>query len=393
MWREKTKHLIGLDSLLFQADAGGPGGEVALSIGISHKSLDTLKLASADIAEELTNYSTVTDISDGFPDGKEQLDFKILPEGKKLGLTAASIAKQVRDSFYGAEVAKHQRGRNEVKTMVRLPKKERISEYNIENMLVKTPNGVFVMLNEVTKIIRGRSYTVINRTDSKRMIKVTADVTPRSSAGQVLKDLSEKFYPKLLEKYPDLKFTTEGKQKDMAENMSSLMTTFPIAMLIIYALLAIPFRSYIQPAIIMVSIPFGIVGAVIGHLIMGYSLSMLSMFGVVALSGVVVNDSLVLIEFANRMRNKGMCPFDAVATAGIRRFRPIMLTTISTFGGLAPMILETSMQAKFLIPMAISLGFGIVGATLIALLLVPSLYMILEDFYKLVGKKHEVVEF
>ncbi len=385
IWREKTAHIIGLDSIIFKSDAGGPGAEVAISIGANHKHLDTLREVSSKITDALSKYSNVSDIEDGFPEGNEQIDFILLPSGKSLGLTSSDVARQIRNSFYGAEVARHQRERNEVKTMVRLPKSERISEYNIENLIIRTPIGKEVLLGEITKITRGRSYTVINRNNGKRRVTVTADVTPRKSAFQILGDLQKTLYPKLLKEYPGLSFTVEGKQKDMRENIESLKYSFPIAMLIIFALLAIPFKSYIQPVIIMISVPFGIVGAVIGHIIMGYSLSMMSMFGVVALSGVVVNDSLVLIEFANKQRDNGVDIFTAISSAGIRRFRPIMLTTLSTAGGLAPMILETSFQAKFMIPMAISLGFGILFATLITLILVPSLYLIIENFKKKKG--------
>jgi len=207
---------------------------------------------------------------------------------------------------------------------------------------------------------------------------VTANVEPEEDSQTVLDSLTEGALPELVRKYPGLTYSFEGKQADMRESMSSLYSGFAVALLVIYALLAIPFRSYAQPAIIMVSIPFGIVGAVIGHIIMGYSLSTMSMMGVVALSGVVVNDSLVLIDLANRLRKDGYTTFEAVQQAGITRFRPIMLTTLTTFGGLAPMIFETSLQAQFLIPMALSLGYGILFATFISLVIVPCLYLITE---------------
>ena len=225
--------------------------------------------------------------------------------------------------------------------------------------------------------IRDR-YTVIEHTEGRRTMTVTANVEPEEDSQTVLDSLTEGALPELVRKYPGLTYSFEGKQADMRESMSSLYSGFAVALLVIYALLAIPFRSYAQPAIIMVSIPFGIVGAVIGHIIMGYSLSTMSMMGVVALSGVVVNDSLVLIDLANRLRKDGYTTFEAVQQAGITRFRPIMLTTLTTFGGLAPMIFETSLQAQFLIPMALSLGYGILFATFISLVIVPCLYLITE---------------
>ncbi|MBW2737421.1 MAG: efflux RND transporter permease subunit, partial [Deltaproteobacteria bacterium] len=219
----------------------------------------------------------------------------------------------------------------------------------------------------------------INRRNGQRIVTVTADVSPRSQAGQILDSIKAEILPELQRKYPGLAHSFEGRQADQKESMQSLFRGLLMVMIVIYAMLAVPLNSYIQPLIIMIAIPFGIVGALIGHLIMGYGLSILSMFGVVALSGVVVNDSLVLIDFANRRRRAGMAPPEAIHASGLHRFRPIILTTLTTFGGLAPMIFETSRQARFLIPMALSLGFGVVFATLITLILVPSFYMVIED--------------
>jgi multidrug efflux pump subunit AcrB len=293
------------------------------------------------------------------------------------------VARQVRHAYYGAEALRQQRGRNEVKIMVRLPKSERISEYNLEEMILRTPEGNEIPLRSAVSVNRGRAYTDINRRDGRRIVTVEADVRPRSKAGEVLRSLIAETLPELQNKYPGLAYSFEGRQADRRESIQSLMRGLLVALVVIFAMLAVPLNSYIQPFIIMSAIPFGIVGAVIGHLIMGYSLSVLSMFGVVALSGVVVNDSLVLIDFANRKERSGMSRRDAIHQAGIQRFRPIILTTLTTFGGLSPMIFETSRQARFLIPMALSLGYGILFATVITLILVPSLYLIIEDIRKL----------
>jgi multidrug efflux pump subunit AcrB len=264
--------------------------------------------------------------------------------------------------------------------MVRLPKSERVLEHNIEELILRTPSGVEIPLREAVIMEPGRAYTTIDRHNGRRTVEVTANVIPQSRANEILNALVAESLPSLIEKYPGLSYSFEGRQADMRESMASLVQGLFMALLAIYGLLAVPFRSYAQPLIIMVSIPFGIVGAVIGHILMGYSLSLMSLFGIVALSGVVVNDSLVLIDFANRERREHeVNAHDAVLTAGVARFRPIILTTLTTFGGLAPMIFETSRQARFLIPMAISLGFGIVFATLITLVLVPSLYMVVVD--------------
>jgi len=389
-WREQVGAIAGLESLVFKSDAGGPGSEGALSIELSHRNLSVLESVSADLAEALSYFPKVKDIDDGFSPGKQQVDFTIRPEGRSLGLSAQEVAKQVRNSFYGAEVLRQQRGRNEIKVMVRLPENERISEYNLEELMLRTPSGTEVPIREVVNVDRGRAYTSIDRRDGRRVVTVTADVNPPSEAGKILDSLQASTLPDLMDRYSGLRYGFEGRQADMTESMRSLFLGLIMAMLVVYALLAIPFRSYIQPVIIMVSIPFGIVGAVLGHLLMGYSLSVMSLFGIVALSGVVVNDSLVLIDFANRERENGGTPKTAILSAAVNRFRPILLTSLTTFGGLTPLIIETSRQARFMIPMAISLGFGVLFATLITLILVPSFYLAVEDLRQLVGSREMI---
>ncbi|GAU07669.1 efflux RND transporter permease subunit [Desulfoplanes formicivorans] len=380
MWRERVGDLVGLEYITYESDSGGPGSGKSLTVELSHRDINVLEKASAELARELEVYPNVKDIDDGFSPGKRQYDFKIRDSARGLGLRAEDVARQVRYAFYGAEALRQQRGRNEVKVMVRLPKSERVLEHNIEELILRTPSGVEIPLREAVTMTPGRAYTTIDRHNGRRTVEVTANVIPQSKANEILNALMAESLPWLVEKYPGLSYGFEGKQADMRESMSSLVEGLLLALLVIYGLLAVPFRSYAQPLIIMVSIPFGIVGAVLGHLLMGYSLSLMSLFGIVALSGVVVNDSLVLINFANRKRQEnGMNAHDAVLSAGVARFRPIILTTLTTFGGLAPMIFETSRQARFLIPMAISLGFGIVFATLITLVLVPSLYMVIVD--------------
>jgi len=380
LWREQVGQIPGLQSLVFESDRGGPGRGAALTIELSHRKMDVLDKASERLAEILADFSNVKDIDDGYTPGKEQLNFRIKPEGESLGLTAAGIARQIRNSFYGAEALRQQRGRNEVRVRVKFPPEQRSSQYDIENMLVRTPSGREVPLMQVVEMVRGRSYTSINRRNGRRTVTVTANVEPISQTSQVMATLNTEILSQLERDFPGLSYGWEGRQESMRESMSSIFSGFVVAILAIYAMLAVPFRSYIQPLIVMVAIPFGIVGAVLGHMLMGYSLSVMSMMGIVALSGVVVNDSLILINYANQLRKEeGMSPFYAIHQAGVRRFRPVMLTTFTTFGGLTPMILERSMQARFMIPMAISLGFGILFATVITLLLVPCLYLLLED--------------
>ncbi len=379
LWREEVGPIIGLESLRYESDRGGPGGGAALTVELSHRDTDVLDRASATLAERLAEFSNVKDVDDGFTPGKEQLDFRITPRGESLGLTSRDIARQVRNAFSGTTALRQQRGRNEVTVRVRLPESERSSEFNIENLMLKTQAGTFVPLFEVAEVTRGRAYTTINRREARRTVSVSAGVEPISETGQILATLNSQILPELAQDFPGLTYGYQGRQARMKESTGGLANGFIMAMIAIYFLLAIPFRSYSQPMVVMLAIPFGVVGAVLGHLIMGYSLSLMSMMGIVALSGVVVNDSLVLIDYANRQRLEGASAFTAVCDAGARRFRPIILTTLTTFGGLAPMIFETSRQARFLIPMALSLGFGILFATVITLLLVPSLYLLVDD--------------
>ncbi len=388
MWREQTGEIKGLESLKFEADRGGPGSGASLTVELAHRDTDVLDRASQRLAASIARFGNAKDIDDGYTPGKQQLDFKILPEGRSLGLTASTVARQVRNAFYGAEALRQQRGRNEIKVMARLPEAERISEYDVEELMVRTPAGVDVPLREVARVQRGRSYTSITRREGRRTVTVSADIVPHGQTEQVIATLRESVLPNLVNEFRGLTYSFEGRQADMRESLSSLKIGFLMAMLLIYTLLAIPFRSYAQPLIVMMSIPFGIVGAVFGHLIMGYNLSVVSMMGVVALSGVVVNDALVLIVYANEQRAAGATAFEAIHSAGVRRFRPIILTTLTTFGGLAPMIFETSRQARFMIPMALSLGYGIVFATVITLLIVPCLYLIIEDAKSAVGARH-----
>ncbi len=380
LWRERTGVLLGLEALRFQADRGGIGSAASLTVELAHREIGVLDRASAALAERLAGFPEVKDIDDGYSPGKEQLDFRITPAGQSLGLTAAEVARQVRHAFYGAEALRQQRGRNEVKVRVRLPEEERRSAFDVETLMIRTPAGRHVPLFEVAAMERGRAYTTITRRDARRTVTVTADVVPLGKSDQVIATLNSTVLPELVREFPGLTHSYQGRQAEMKESLRSLFGGFALSLFAIYFLLAVPFRSYSQPLVVMVAIPFGMVGAVLGHLLMGYDLSLMSMMGIVALSGVVVNDSLVLIDYANRRRLAGCEADEAIRSAGFRRFRPILLTTITTFGGLAPMIFETSRQARFLIPMALSLGFGILFATMITLVLVPCLYLALEDF-------------
>lgn len=378
-WRERVGPIPGLESLRFESDRGGPGRGAALTIELSHRDIEVLDRASQTLAATLEDFPNVKDIDDGYTPGKRQLDYSLTEEGHSLGLTQQALARQLRYAFYGAEAVRQQRGRNEIRVKVRLPREQRVRQYDLEQLLIRTPQGTDVALSQVARVERGRAYTAINRRNGRRTVTVTANVEPISQTSQVQATLDDEILPDLARHFPGLSYAWEGRQQDMMESTASLFSGLLMALFAIYALLAVPFRSYYQPVVVMIAIPFGIIGAVLGHIIMGYSLSLMSMMGMVALCGVVVNDSLVLIDYANRRRRDGASPFEAIHRAGGRRFRPILLTTLTTFGGLAPMIFETSRQARFMIPMAISLGFGILFATSITLLIVPCLYLMAED--------------
>jgi multidrug efflux pump subunit AcrB len=383
LWRDRVGEIAGLQSLRYESDRGGPGRGPSITIELSHRDIDVLDRASAALADVLEGFDSIKDVDDGYAPGKPQLDFTLMPEGRSLGLTTAEVARQVRNAFYGAEAQRMQRGRNEVKVLVQLAKGQRTSEYDIEHLLVRTPSGRDVPLRQVARVERGRAYTSIDRRDGRRTVSVTANVEPISETSRVLEALNAEVLPALERDYPGLAYGFEGRQADLREALEALLRGFVMALVLIYVLLAIPFRSYAQPLIVMLAIPFGVVGAVIGHELMDYNLSIISLMGIVALSGVVVNDSLVMIDLTNRLRAGGLALREAVVSAATRRFRPILLTTLTTFGGLAPMIFETSRQARFMIPMAISLGYGIVFATAITLVIVPSVYVILDDVRRL----------
>lgn len=377
-WRKKIGEVPGVDSLTFTSNLVRMGANI--DVQLAHKDFSVLEAASQRIRAALADYQGVADIEDSYAKGKQEIKLKLKPAARTLGVTETDLGRQVRAAFYGAEALRLQRGRNEVKVMVRYPEADRRALWNLEQLRVHTPTGSEIPLAQAAETINSRGFSKINRTDRKRVINVSAMVDgEQANAQDIIGDLKHRLLPQLVADYPGLSWDMEGEEKERRESMQSMLGGFQLALVAIFTLLAIPFRSYSQPLLIMAAIPFGMIGAVLGHIIMGYNLSLLSLFGLVALSGVVVNDSLLLIDKTNNNRRLGMELFNALEAAGIRRFRPILLTSLTTFGGLMPMILETSVQAQFLIPMAISLGFGIIFATGITLLLIPALYLILED--------------
>jgi multidrug efflux pump subunit AcrB len=377
-WRELTGQIPDVTELTFETDLFTAGNPIDIQLRGSHGA--RLAEAAEAVKAKLTFYPGVFDIADSFRPGKRELQLEILPEAEPLGLTMEDLAHQVRQAFYGAEAQRIQRGRDDVRVMVRYPEAERRSLADLENMRIRGADGAEVPLFTVARARFGRGFADIRRADRERVVYVTADLDRgRANANEVLADLRERVLPKLLEQYPGVSVAFEGEHSEQGKALSGLIRAFGGALLAIYALLAIPLGSYLQPLVIMSVIPFGVVGAVGGHLLLGRDLCFPSVLGFVALSGVVVNASLVLVDYVNRRRAEGAALRAAVEMAGVARFRPIVLTAATTFVGLTPLMLEGSLQAQALIPMAVSLAFGVIFATAITLLLVPCGYLILED--------------
>ena len=384
LWRDNIGDIRGVDQITFEAERGPGGYQQDISVDLSHDDISVLEKASKDFVEQMNRYENTRDVSDNYNKGKLQYDFHLLPEGRNLGLTSNEVGRQVRNAFFGALAMRILRGNSEVEVRVKLPHQQRKDLRNLEDFILRTPDGVEVPLMDVVEVEEKEAFTSINRRDGRRVVNVGMDVEPSNAVSRVLESVDSEVLPQLRADYPGLTWTYEGSQADMRESTTSLYGNFIMAFLIIYALLALAFSNYIQPFIVLTAIPFGIVGAVIGHILLGYDLSLVSLMGMIALAGVVVNDSLIMVDFANGLRAKGDSAYEAIHEAGLRRFRPIMLTTLTTFGGLAPIIFESSSQAYYLIPMAISLGFGIVFATSIILVIVPCLYLSLEDIRLLI---------
>lgn len=391
-WRELVGGIAGATELSFRTDSGSGGN--AIDLEIAGRDIVKLEEVSAKIQDQLAKYGWVTDITDNNRAGKRQLKLESLtPQAEALGLRLADVARQVRQGFYGDEVQRLQRGRHEVKVMVRYPEDERRSLENLDQMKIRLPDGSEVTFAEVAVASYGRGYSSVERAEGKRAIKISADIDerdPKASAKLAAEELEAIHFPKLAQEYPGVSFSFLGEQQDQRDSLTEIRNKFIIALIIMYVLMAIPLGSYIQPLIVMSVIPFGLVGAVAGHVLMGTDLSIMSMCGIVALAGVVVNDSLVLVDYVNRQIRSGKGVVEAAWEAGAARFRPILLTSLTTFAGLTPMLLETDLQAKFLIPMAISLSFGILFATLITLILVPCIYIMLEDVKRLFTGKRSV---
>ncbi|WP_419797818.1 MAG: efflux RND transporter permease subunit [Terasakiella sp.] len=375
-WRQLNGDIAGAESITYRAELGRGGDPI--DIQLSANSLQTLRKVSEIVKDHLATYPTVFDISDTLSDGKEELQIELTDQGKAIGLTRQEVASQIRNAYYGVQAQRIQRGRDDVKVMVRLPLEERRSISNLQSLLIKTSNGNEIPLAQVATLKPGKGPSAINRIDRFRTVNISADIEKSKTNMTVLTASLRDFMDELVTRYPDVGYSLEGEAREQRESFASLGWSLLGVLFAIYVLLAIPFKSYTQPFIVMSVIPFGLVGAVLGHWIMGSNLTLLSLMGMLALTGVVVNDALVLVDYINQQRERGMVLQRAILNAGTARFRPVMLTSLTTFIGLVPLLFEKSTQAQFLIPMAISLGFGILFATFITLIMIPVNYMLLE---------------
>ena len=384
LWRDEVGLLPDVRKQKYSSGQGPSGAKISLSLSGSDP--EELTLAGMDLQQELSTFPGVYDIYNSQGSGSKEVLINLKPYASQIGITLSDVARQVRQAFYGEEAQRIQRDSDTVKVMVRYPYDERRSILTLENMHIRAGNGEAVAIGEVAEISLGVGLTAIDRLDRKRTVTVTAEVeADKIQSGDVVKDVTTNFVPQLLERYPSVSFRLSGGTQEQNEYYGKMAVGFLAALFMIYGLLAVPLRSYIQPVVIMSVIPFGFIGAVIGHMVFSVSINILSVFGIIALAGVVVNDSLILVEFANRGRKDNLSLEDAIVSAGKKRFRAILLTTLTTFVGLLPLLFETSVQAQFVIPMALSLSFGILFASTITLVLIPCLYFVVETNHQFVS--------
>ena len=381
LWRQEVGSIPGVDSLTFETEMFGPAGTpIEFKLLASAAQVAELEAAVEECKQQLAKYPGVFDIEDDSRPGKWEYRIRVKEQAQSLGVSTADVANTIRAAYYGAEVMRLQRGRHEVKLMVRYPPHERQSMADFQQIYIRTLDGQERPLTEVAEVEVVRGYSVIDRLDQKRAITISADVDEaQGNARQIVKAFQNDFVPQLQSEYPALQIRWEGQQEQTQESMQSLLVASAVALLVMFVLLTLEFKAYVQPLMIMVIIPFGLIGAVLGHALMGLPLTLFSFFGLVALTGVVVNDSIVLVDFINQRVRSGVPIDEALLDAGRRRFRPVLLTSATTIAGLAPIMFETSLQAQVLIPMATSLSFGLMMSTVLVMMQVPVLYRIYFD--------------
>ena len=379
LWRNETGSIPGVQTLDFSTERHA-GGSKPVYFRLSSNDNVQLQQAAAELEAQLTSYDGVYDVENTTESAIDEVILDILPGAQALGLDLASLGNQVRQGFYGEEVQKIQRGREEVKVILRYPREDRDNLTDLDRVRIRTADGSEIPFYQVATIKPGQGTSYIRRTNGKRALAVSANVdVKRIEPDAVIKDIRENFLPELYARYPDVTSGLDGASLEQKQTVEQLTVLGSMALLMIYALIAIPLRSYMQPVIIMAIIPFGLVGALIGHLLLGKSFSLMSVFGLIALAGVLVNDSLILVDFINKAKAAGKGLYEAAVFAGCERFRAIILTSLTTFLGLVPITMEKSLQAQAVSPMAISLGFGILFATAITLILTPTLYVVIAE--------------
>ncbi len=388
-WRKSIGTIPGAESLTFRASFIRVGDPI--DIQLSGNSLEELSNAAERIRARLATYPTVYEIADTLSNGKEELRIELKPQGHVLGLTRDSVVGQVSQAFRGFEAQRIQRGRDDIRVLVRLPATERADFRTLNDLLIRTPTGQSVPLAQVATLTPGRGPQEIKRIDRYRTVNITAEVDKLSTNMTVLQNDIRAFLDELMVQHPSLSYVMEGEAREQRESFGSLQSGILIVLFAIYSMLALPLKSYTQPLVVMSVIPFGLIGATAGHWLMGYNLSMLSIMGLMALTGVVVNDSLVLVDAVRKQREAGKTLHEAVLDAGVIRFRPILLTSLTTFFGLMPLLMEKSTTAQFLIPMGISLGFGILFATAITLILVPVNILVGDDVRRLFSPRDAAI--
>ncbi len=384
VWEEEVGFIPGVKSLTFHSSDEGPPG-AAIELWIQGRNLDDIQQAAWETMDKLRTYSGVYQIENDFSPGKNEIQFRLRPDARTLGVTVADLARQIYGGYFGEEAMRLQRGRDDIRVRVRYPGEERNQISELERIRIRTPIGSEVPLLSVAEISYGPGPAFIRRTDGRRRVKVTAEVNYSvANSSEIIADLGETFIPEIKTKYPGTTFSFEGEQRNISDSFGSLYVGYPLALLGVFIIIACTFRSYLQPLVIMVTIPFGTIGGIMGHLIMGYDLSIMSFFGMVALSGIVVNDAIVFINHLNVLIGGGEPFFEALWKAGARRFMAIFLTTITTVGGMSTLLFERDMQAQFLIPMAITLAAGLIFATVLTLVFIPCLLGILNDLRRVV---------
>ncbi|WP_082897117.1 efflux RND transporter permease subunit [Thalassotalea crassostreae] len=387
-WRANMPMIAGMKSLNTQDSLfGNDRDDGDISFRLESTDDQQLLLASRDLKKKLNSLLGVSDVNDSSMNSAKEVQFDLKPVAYSMGLTLADVARQVGYSFYGIEAQRILRNGEEIKVMVRYPLEQRSSIGHVDDVMIQAPNGAEIPLSEVADIRVTDGVTQIRRENGNRTINVWAKVdAEQAEPFKIAEDIKENYIPQLLKQYPLVKSEVAGRIQEEIESANTQMRDFIISLLIIYSLLAIPLKSYSQPLIIMSVIPFGVIGAVVGHMVLGMDLSVLSIFGIIAAAGVVVNDSLVMIDYVNKARSAGISKMQAVVDAGCNRFRAILLTSLTTFIGLVPVMLETSLQAKLVVPMAVSLGYGVLFATVVTLVLIPCLYIVIEDIKTLIKR-------